>query len=66
MEERIGQTAGKIWKHLEKNGEASSLKLKTALLIPNSLLYMAVGWLAREGKIQTDENERGYTFSIKK
>ncbi|OGS43235.1 MAG: hypothetical protein A2539_00095 [Elusimicrobia bacterium RIFOXYD2_FULL_34_15] len=66
MMTEIGFTAGKIWKYLEKNGEVTALKLKAALGITNTVLYMGIGWLAREGQINVVEYAKGYKISLKK
>jgi len=63
----IGETAGKIWHYLDKNGEMTSLKLKSALGITNADLYMSIGWLAREGKVHvSDYKKNDYKISLKK
>jgi len=66
MMSEIGVTAGEIWKYLDKNGEVTALKLKSALGINNTVLYMGIGWLAREGKIDIVEYAKGYKISLKK
>ena len=53
MVNEIGQTAGDIWTALVEENKAmtvSQLKKKTQL--PEDLLYMGIGWLAREDKLQ--------------
>jgi len=63
----IGATAGKVWHYLDKNGEETALKLKSALGITNAALYMAVGWLAREGKVTVSESAKNnYKIALKK
>ena len=47
----IGENAGHIWKVLE-NGEASVKAVKKATKLNDKDLGMALGWLAREGKIE--------------
>ncbi len=66
MVNEIGITAGQIWKYLDKNGEVTALKLKSALGITNTVLYMGIGWLAREGKTNVVEYAKGYKISLKK
>ena len=66
MISKIGITAGKIWKYIDKNSEVTALKLKSVLGITNTVLYMGVGWLAREGKIRIVEYAKGYKISLKK
>jgi hypothetical protein len=65
MDNLIGTTAGRIWQYLEKNGAVTALKLKSSLGIRNSLLYLALGWLAREGKIEIGETEHTYKITLK-
>lgn len=62
MQKTIGDTAGKIWEHLNAHGATSVLKLKSALSISNSLMFLALGWLARENKV--DVVEEGYSFTV--
>lgn len=62
----IGSTAGKIWNYLNQNKEVTALKLKSALGITNTLLYMGIGWLARENQIIITEYSKGYKLSLKK
>ncbi|OQA91571.1 MAG: hypothetical protein BWY26_00839 [Elusimicrobia bacterium ADurb.Bin231] len=66
MIDTIGEIAGKIWHYLDENGEVTNLKLKTALGITNTVLYMGLGWLAREGKIDIVESAKNYKISLKK
>ncbi|MFA5780509.1 MAG: winged helix-turn-helix domain-containing protein [Elusimicrobiota bacterium] len=66
MLSEIGITAGQIWKYLDKNGEVTALKLKSALGVTNTVLYMGIGWLGREGKINVIEYAKGYKISLKK
>ena len=53
---KIGENAGLIWNALQ--GGALTLKaLKKATKLKNDELYLALGWLAREGKISFAEGE---------
>ena len=47
----IGETAGKVWRHLAAEGEQPLVTLHTSLGESADRVQMAVGWLAREGKI---------------
>ncbi|MEW6558089.1 MAG: winged helix-turn-helix domain-containing protein [Elusimicrobiota bacterium] len=66
MMNRIGNTAGQIWRYLDKNGEVTAMKLKSALGFTNTVLYMGIGWFAREGKIHIVEHAKGYKILLKK
>ena len=53
---KIGEHAGLIWNALQ--GGALTLKaLKKATKLKNDELYLALGWLAREGKVSFAEGE---------
>jgi hypothetical protein len=61
----VGRVAGEIWRYLDRHGETSTLKLRSALKIPQSLLFLSLGWLAREDKVQIVSEDRGYLVSLK-
>ena len=50
MIQKIGENAGQVWGALE-NGAQGIKALKKATKLKNEELYMALGWLAREGKL---------------
>ena len=53
---KIGENAGLIWNALQ--GGALTMKaLKKATKLKNDELYLALGWLAREGKVSFTEGE---------
>lgn len=67
MQHELGTAAGRIWSYLDQaKGEVTVLKLKSQLGMNNSLLYMALGWLAREEKITLVERDRGYMVSLRR
>jgi hypothetical protein len=51
LETFIGKDAGKIWRALEIWGEVDALSLSRLSRIPEHDVFTAVGWLAREGKV---------------
>ncbi len=51
MIDEIGNTAGKIWSYLSKNGEATINKLSQEVGEPERAILMGIGWLAREDKL---------------
>ena len=59
MIEQIGINAGKVWTILDKNGRQNVKEIKKATKLTDKDLYAALGWLAREGKValQTEEKE---------
>ena len=54
--ETIGANAGKIWNALQ-NGALSSKALKKATKLKEAEQNLALGWLAREGKLTFTELE---------
>lgn len=56
----IGENAGVIWRLLHgSNKRWEYQELKEAVAMPDRDLNAAIGWLAREGKIQFDETKVG-------
>ena len=62
----IGETSGEIWKLLEKEGPFSISALSKKIAQPQSIVYMGIGWLAREGKLVFSETKRGLSISAKR
>lgn len=61
FQELIGTTAGKIWCYISENGPVDIIHLKISLRTSNSLLFAALGWLAREEKITiVEQNNKLY------
>ena len=52
MKDKIGKTAGAIWKILKKNKEVNVAELPKLVNEKSALVYQALGWLARENKIE--------------
>ena len=61
----IGNTAGRIWRLLDGEGDLSIPAIKKKLDVPDPLLYLAFGWLCREDKIHCYEEEGKYLLSKK-
>ena len=51
MIDEIGENAGRVWQYLSQHSPASPQEIKKVLKLDEALLYMAIGWLAREGKL---------------
>jgi len=52
MEQMIGEAAGKIWKHLDGGPEVAISQVPSLINAKEPLSYLAIGWLAREGKLR--------------
>ncbi len=57
--DQIGETAGQVWQCLDLRGSTSMAQLIKSIDAPRDVVMQAVGWLAREGKIEIDETTRG-------
>ncbi|HEC89019.1 MAG: hypothetical protein DRN12_04785 [Thermoplasmata archaeon] len=62
LTEEVGTVAGRIWKILDIWGEADIETIRKLAGSRDEEIYAAIGWLAREGKIQVDETQ---TYRLK-
>jgi hypothetical protein len=51
LKSQVGETAGAVYRLLEKEGALTTAQLKKKLNSKGDLLSYALGWLAREDKI---------------
>ena len=65
MNNTIGETAGKIYKTLESNGELSVNKIKNLIGTDAFTAHTAIGWLAREDKVEIFKKGRSLLVSLK-
>ena len=65
MQDRIGEVAGYVWDFLEAEGESSVTAIADAVDVPSTRVYMAIGWLAQEDKIEFDTEGGGNHISLK-
>jgi len=65
MNEEIGRIAGEIWHLLKDRGEMSLSGVVMALNTTQSTAYMALGWLAREDKVEFVKKRRGIVARLK-
>jgi len=63
--EKIGEAAGQIWHELEENGELSIAKIRTRLGFDVFTAQAAIGWLAREDKIEIKKTGNSLKASLK-
>jgi predicted ArsR family transcriptional regulator len=63
--DQIGETAGVIWRLLSDNGPTSVTRLTKQADTPRDQVMLAIGWLAREGKIEVEEQARGRVISLR-
>lgn len=66
IEEKAGILAGKVWEFLNKNGESNEKEIMKGIKVRRSTeLYLALGWLLREGKLNETGTEDDLKFSLK-
>ena len=63
LSEKIGNNAGLIWSALE-DGELNVKAIKKATKLTEKDLNLALGWLAREGKVKFTEVEGELFISL--
>jgi len=59
LEAQIGQHAGMLWALLKEKGPQTPAALAKALGLTGAELDRAIGWLAREGKLEGATGTRG-------
>jgi hypothetical protein len=61
----IGHVAGDVWGALSRNGELTLAALKKEVHAPADLVAAAIGWLAREHKLEFSTAGRSVKFSLR-
>ena len=61
----IGQTAGEIWQRLSNNGTSTVAKLVKEVGQSRDTVMQALGWLAREEKIEIVEKGRSRIVTLR-
>lgn len=62
--EIIGQNAGLVWNALNEKNNQTVKELKKATKLKDKGIYAALGWLAREGKLNLVEGEDDITVTL--
>ena len=57
MKTKIGEMAGKLWKTLGEKEEVAVSRLPQVLKERGEIIYQALGWLAKEGKVDFHKKE---------
>jgi len=65
MIKEIGDVAGAIWHALDTQGETTLAKLKKEVKAEGAVFDWAVGWLAREDKIELARDKRSVRVWLK-
>jgi len=64
MKNKIGEISGKIWKILGEKEDVELSKLPQILKEKGEIVYQALGWLAREDKINYHSKEKKTFVSL--
>jgi hypothetical protein len=62
--DQIGETAGAVWDALSKDGPLKFAALMEEVNAPQSLFFMAIGWLSREEKLQFESAGGDYLVRL--
>jgi len=65
MTEQVGVTAGKIWHALNDAGPQTLAQLKKKLNGSGDLVGFALGWLAREDKVEISVEKKSFRVALK-
>ena len=66
LKEKAGVIAGQIWQALNENGKMTQKELKKAVkLKADKDLFLGLGWLLREDKVETSESEGELLIALK-
>lgn len=61
---QIGETAGRIWETLSREGPLTFAALMEEVDAPQSLFFMAIGWLSREDKVHFERADGDYIVRL--
>jgi hypothetical protein len=61
----IGNNAGKIWNTLDEKGDLKISNLKKITKFDIKDVYLALGWLSREGKLEFFETDNELAVRLK-
>ena len=64
MKDKVIAASGELWHELGARGETSVYDLARTLGQDEELVTLALGWLAREDKIQFSERRNEVVFSL--
>jgi len=65
IQTEIGETAGKVWQALSDEGPQTVVQLKKKVAASNEVLYFALGWLAREDKIEIVPGKKTFRVQLR-
>jgi hypothetical protein len=63
-QQQIGEAAGAVWHALDEQGPMSYARLVERVGLNRDMVMQAVGWLAREGKVDISDAKRSRVVSL--
>ena len=63
--DEIGRVAGQLWHLLDKRGSQNVATVKKTIGAPADLTLAAIGWLAREDKLEFSNSGRTVKISLR-
>lgn len=63
--EQVGVTAGKVWHVLKDSGPLTVAQLRKKLNGSGDLVGFALGWLAREDKVDISAEKKNFKVALK-
>lgn len=64
MVEKIGIDAGKVWTKLDEKGRMNVRDLRNAIKLTERDTFLALGWLAKEGKVTIEKDGRDFYVEL--
>jgi len=64
MHAEIGEAAGVVWRYLEAHDAVRLAVLKRGIKLQDPVFLMAIGWLAREGKLRFERTGRSLRVAL--
>jgi len=65
LREQIGEAAGELWRCLDQNGPQTLAQIRKKLNGTSELLGFAVGWIAREDKLEIQQDKKSIRLQLK-
>jgi hypothetical protein len=62
---QVGETAGRIWEMLNESGPQTLAQIKKGLNGTGELVGFALGWLAREDKVDISQDKKTFRVTLR-
>ncbi len=62
---QVGEAAGEVWRLLDQHGPQTLAQLKKRMNGSSELLSFAIGWLAREDKLEIHPERKSFKLQLK-